>query len=171
MSITFNNLQFKIGMTVQAVNDSTNAKFSLDGTGSTEKFQTSSSYDPEKLLDASGQVLSDTSNLDIDLYDLGTWDIGSGAGRDTLAQAHTNSLIYMLYVKNDSDSTGNLVFDTSQTGGWTSWMPSGTHTLEPGASLCGVWPSGIAVADTSNHILRLTAASGDVTFDLQMLST
>lgn len=172
MTITVDQIESRIELRLQATNDDSQAQYRRVSDPFTEDYTTDAGVRRfTKILEALDQSLADTANEDLDLYDLGTLDIGNGPGRDTLGLAHTNSKIYRLVVRNQSISTGSLVFDTSQTGGWTSWMPSGTHSLEPGAMLCGSWPNGIDVADTSNHILRLTASSGAVVYDLQILSS
>jgi hypothetical protein len=85
--------------------------------------------------------------------------------------SHANALIHWMKIHNTSTASGSsLIVDSSQAGGWTSWLPSGTHTLGPGERIFGLWLDGVAVADSSNHILRLTA-SGNITFDFEFLSS
>lgn len=118
---------------------------------------------------ASSIPMIGAGSVDIDLYDLDALDIGNGPGRDTIGLTMANATIHAMLIQNKSTSTGDLTVDTNQTGGWTSWLPAGTHSLAPGSLLSGVWPSGIAVADTTNHILRLTS-SDVLSFDLYFVA-
>ena len=151
-----------------AQNDESLAEFKKDWSDNVE-VDISSYFD--RVLSAQSQSLLDGVDLDIDLYDLGSLDIGNGAGRDNLGLTHANALIHWMKIHNTSSASGSsLIVDSSQSGGWTSWLPSGTHTLGPGERIFGLWFDGLAVADSTNHILRLTA-SGDVTFDFEFLSS
>lgn len=115
--------------------------------------------------------LLDTTSINFDMYDLGTYNVGNGAGRDNVGLTHANAKIIYLFIRNRSTSTGNLEVNTSQTNGWTNLFGgSSTKTLAPGASMREVHPAGIAVTDAANHILQLAAASGDLSFDFEFLS-
>lgn len=117
------------------------------------------------------------ANLDIDLYDLGSLDIGAGAGKDALGQTWTAAEIVGLYVKSSKDSTGALyVGGEGSSAAWNSFLnASDTAKLGP------IYKDGVfllfnpadpalLVADGSNHLLRLSASGGDVTVDLAILA-
>jgi hypothetical protein len=112
-------------------------------------------------------------NLDIDLYDLGTLDVGSGPGDDNLGQSHANSAIHAILIENASSSVGDLRIDTGATGSWTGILPaSATLDLDAASFIqCVFGTTGKAVADTTNHILRLSAQGGDCTINVVFFSS
>jgi hypothetical protein len=171
MTISINSAALSHGVQVDVTNTLSQANVRKSfGDLTTETLKVSGSYVFDGVVIADGKTLTDATNLDLDLYDLGAFDLGNGAGRDSAGQAHTNATIHYMRIKCDSGSTGSLVVDSSQANGWTAWLPSGTTTLAPGSMIQGYWPAGLAVTDASNHILRLTASGGDATYSIEFLS-
>lgn len=169
MAISISSASLELKLNLNASNTDSLTQFLLKW-DSDEKLDISTVFD--RVLSAQSKTLADAANNDIDMYDLGTWDIGNGAGRDNLGFAHANATIHFLRVINQSasGSGANLVIDTSVANGWTNGMPSGTKTLTPGGIFLLYDPTGIAVTDASNHILRLTASGAEATYDFEFLS-
>lgn len=172
MSISIASVSLDPGIVVTATNGTSSTKFQIfqqDRTSENLK-DGAGAYVFDRVFSATSKTLADTTNEDVDLYDLGTYDLGNGAGRDSLGMSHANATIRYMLVRCLSSSTGSLIVNTSVANGWTAWLPSGTFTLTPGAIMEGYFPAGLAVTDASNHLLRLTATGGDADYDLQFLS-
>ena len=116
------------------------------------------------------------ANDDLDLYDLGSIDIGGGAGKDALGNAIAIAEIVAILIRNDSTSTGSLIIGGEGSGAaWNSpFNASDTATMGPIAP--GGWfylfnPADPAwtVADATNHLLRINASGGNVTYDIAFL--
>lgn len=104
---------------------------------------------------------------DLDIYDLGSEDMGAGAGKDPLGQALTFAEIVALIVVND-DADGTLKLGgKGDTTAWNSLFGGDDDAvlvvppLTAVAIVCRSDP-GYAVADVSNHILKVEAANADV---------
>lgn len=112
--------------------------------------------------------------LDLDLYDLGSVNIGAGAGKDPLGQSFTNAELVAMFIKNDDASTTNLlVGNEGSAAAWNSLFTSDTSyiTLFPGGGILLFAPTNpaYAIADASNHLLRFAAASGTVTYHVMLV--
>ena len=133
-------------------------------------FQDAGAYYPTNILDLTEHALTDAQVLDIDLYDLGTLDIGAGAGRDNLGLLWTQSKVHSLFIRNNVSSTGNLVVDQAALGAtaWSGALGSNAAlTIQPGACIAlDLGLLGADITDTTSHMLRLRADSGDLTLDL-----
>lgn len=122
-----------------------------------------------------GRTLTSGSSETIDVYDFGSLDIGGGAGKDALGQAMALAEINGLQIIVRATSTGSLVVGgDGTTACWNSLFAGdddGKITLPPGAPFQVHCPSdpGWAVADTSNHLFKLEAVGGNVTFDITIL--
>jgi len=122
------------------------------------------------------RILSTSASELIDVYDFGTLDIGSGAGKDQHGGSLALTGIKGFYVKNRSTSAGNLlVGGEGTTAAWNSLF-NGSDTalisLPPGAIVMITNPSsaGYAVADTTNHLLKIAADSGGaVAYDIAIV--
>ena len=119
-----------------------------------------------------GRTLS-ASTEDIDLFDFGSLDIGGGAGKDQLGGSMALTGIKMLYIKNRSTSAADLVVGgKGASTAWTSLLATNTFTitLKPGQILMTTDPSaaGMAVADTTNHLLTMTSG-GACTYDIALI--
>lgn len=171
MAVTVNSATFssKLGGTI------------LSGTGASHTFTETFSH---TLKDSNGDylfdrilVLSDyeltvaAGNLDIDLYDLGTLNVGAGAGQDNLGLSHANARIIAIGVRNQViTSGGTLRIDNNGVGGaqWNGIFHDSTVLdLAQGAFFCFyLGESGKTVTDSTSHILRMSAQSATVNLDL-----
>ena len=168
MALTITQAKIAFGLRLQVKNSTSGAQYT-SVTNPERDAQNSSSVNPfDRVFAAIGVSLLDTVTDQIDLFDLGSYDLGNGAGRDVVGMAHGNALIHFFRIKNDADSTGSLVVDFSISNGWTAWFDD-SHTLVPGAEIQGWWPAGLAVTDSTNHLLDLTASGGDLTYELEFL--
>jgi len=115
----------------------------------------------------------------LDIYDLGSVDIGAGAGNDGLGKSVVLAEICVLMIANASTSGGNLLIGGNGTGAaWNSIFASQTSgeddaivVLKPGGVLILAAPPdpAYAVADSTNHILKLDSSAGTCTFDIVIL--
>lgn len=123
-------------------------------------------------------ALADTNTVTLDLYDLGSTDIGAGAGEDPLGLNQANTEVVGLMVQSLDTSVGSVMIGgEGSTAAWQScFHVSGTLSdtaglkLLPGAVflLAGHLASCYAIADTTNHLLKFAAAGGAVTFHVDM---
>jgi len=122
-----------------------------------------------------GRTLSAGANEDLDMFDLGTVDIGGGAGNDALGLAHAITGVKMLYVHNRSTSGGVLtVGNKNATTAFNTIFNASdvaAITLAPGATFLFINESaaGVAVADSSNHLLKFLDAGSGCTFDVSFI--
>jgi hypothetical protein len=116
------------------------------------------------------RTVASGSPTDIDFYDLGSLDIGAGAGKDPLGQSFTNAELVALFVKNDDNSAANLLVGGNGTTACFNSMfnsdDDGTLVIMPGGGFLIFAPTNpaYAIADTSNHLLRFASASGTITY-------
>lgn len=149
----------------QSVVESNNLFSFTDGT---------SANNADKLWASKSRSLSGSTSEDIDLYDLGSIDIGAGAGNDPLGQSVTLAEVVAVVVFNDSSSTGTLTIGgKGTTAAWNSAFNSDDDaacTVKPGGFFAIGSPTdpAYAVADTSNHLLTM-ASSDDLTYDIYVL--
>lgn len=124
---------------------------------------------------SSVRSLTSGNSETIDVYDFGSIDIGAGAGLDALGQSLALSGIKALYIENISGSAGNLVVgNDGTTAAWNSFFSASdtaTFTLQPGAIFLTADPTalGMAVADSTNHLLKLAASGGDLTYKIALI--
>ncbi len=139
-----------------------------DGTGANQA---------DKYWESLGRTLAQSGTEDIDLYDFGTIDIGGGAGKDPGGQAYALAEICVLLVYNRTTSVGSLlVGGKSTTAAWNA-----PFNADDDATVGPIGPGGLlllsdfnaaafAVADTSNHLLKVAeAGNGAVTYDIHIL--
>lgn len=154
------------------------------GTGATHLYSKSFEND---LKDSSGDFIFDRSfaledysltvasgNLDIDLYDLGSLDLGAGAGEDALGLTHANAKIHLVAIQNkEIASGGTLRIDGGVTGHWTGILPaSATLDIPQGGFLVVQFgDTGSTVTDTTNHMLRLSAQTTDCEINFVFFSS
>ena len=123
-----------------------------------------------RLIQNTDRSLSDTATEDLDLYDLAGFDSTS----DLVGTTVTFAEIVGLLIRNDSTSTGNLlVGGKGDSTAWTSMLANNSDiiTLLPGAAIALAVGSdpGYVVTDTTNHILKMAASGGDLTYDIYIL--
>lgn len=128
----------------------------------------------DKLWASKDRSLSGATAEDIDLYDLGSIDIGAGAGKDPLGQALALAEVAGIIVYNAATSVGTLTIgNKNATTAWNSWCngsDTAAVTLYPGGvfAICSPTDPAYAVADTSNHLLTMTS-SDTLTYDVYVL--
>lgn len=124
-----------------------------------------------------GRVLAAATPETIDVYDFGALDIGGGAGKDQMGGAIALIGIKGLYIKVDPASAGPLfVGGEGTTAAWNSLFPdapvpdTATLTIPVGGILFLTDPSaaGMAVADTTNHLLQMESTLG-CTYDIAII--
>lgn len=172
MAVTVNSCRIQSNITSRMTN-STGATYSLSKKiDDTLQSAGSFTFDRVFSLDSYSLTLA-SGNLDIDLYDLASLNIGTVAGADNLGLPHTNSLIHYILIKNDSTSAGNLRIDNGVTNAWTGLLPaSATLDLSPGMYVsCMFGTTGKAVTDASSHMLRLSAQTDDCTIDVTFFAS
>lgn len=154
------------------------------GTGATHLYSKSFEND---LKNSSGDFIFDRSfaledysltvasgNLDIDLYDLGSIDLGAGAGEDALGLTHANAKIHLLAIQNkEITGGGTLRIDGGVTGHWTGILPaSATLDIPQGGFLVVQFgDAGSTVTDATNHMLRLSAQTTDCEINFVFFSS
>lgn len=125
------------------------------------------------------RTLNASATETIDVYDLGSIDIGAGAGLDALGQAVANAEIVGLVVSVDASSSGTLLIGGEGSGAaWNSpFNGSDTAVLGPiGANGCVLILNPVdpafAVADTTNHLLKFAEAGGasSVTYSVGIIA-
>lgn len=129
----------------------------------------------DRILVSEGRALAVGSET-VDLYDLASLNIGAGAGLDGLGQAWVAAEIVGIIVRNnDADGTlyvggeGTTAAFNSMFGG----SDDGKVTVPPGGMFMLVAPGdpAFAVADSSNHLLKIEAVTADVaSYDLYILA-
>lgn len=118
-------------------------------------------------------TITSGATLDIDLYGFVGRDIGSGLGRDGLGQLMSISQIVFLAIKQTAGPGQLEIMPTAPTNS-VKWVPAGLATVANGGALrpggTRVWyrddADAFDVSNASNHLLRLGASGGAVTFDL-----
>lgn len=120
------------------------------------------------------RTLTSGSSEDLDLYDLGSLDIGAGAGKDALGQSMTFEEIVVLCIA-QTGGTGRLELNATDPANKLAWTPSLTvangGALRIGACLCMVNKNTEAfpVTDASSHQIRIGANGGTVIYDIYVL--
>lgn len=126
----------------------------------------------DRIISSKSRAITTGNNEDIDLFDLAGFDMGAGAGLDALGQAAGFAKIDGIFIRNQSGSAGTLVFGgEGSAAAWSSLFSADTETLSlppDTAMLIGGKGAGYAVADTTNHLLRIAASGGDIIYDLHI---
>lgn len=130
----------------------------------------------QRLWQSEGRVLAAAASETIDLYDFGALDIGGGAGKDQLGQALALSGIKGLVIWNlgTDPSPGNLIIGgEGSAAAWNSLFngsDTATQVIQPGGLFVFIAPTaaGYAVADATNHLFKLAADGGDVTYNIRV---
>lgn len=130
----------------------------------------------DKIWSDNGRTITSGSSENLDLYDLAAFDIGAGAGKDALGQAWTAAEVVGLLIENDSTSAGNLVVGGEGSGAAWNSLFNGSDTAKieifPGGFFMVTCPpaTAYAVADSTNHLLKLAASGGNVTYCVTVLA-
>lgn len=122
------------------------------------------------------RALSGATSEDLDLYDLASFNIGAGAGKDPLGGTWATVEVVGMLIRNATTSTGNLTIGgKAATTAWNSVFNADDDAafgpLPPGGFLCfGAYSDpAFAVADTTNHLLKI-ASSATLTYDIIVLA-
>lgn len=122
------------------------------------------------------RALSGATSESLDLYDLGSVNIGGGAGKDVFGGAWATVEVVGLYVENESSSTGNLTLGAEgSSAAWNSLFNGDDEAaigpIKPGGVILIYMPSdpAFAVADSSNHLLKI-ASSATLTYNIAILA-
>lgn len=129
----------------------------------------------DKIWADAARTINSGSSEDIDLYDLAAFDIGAGAGKGPMGQAIALAEVVALLVYVDPVSTGKLWIGGKNTAAaWQSAFHldgvaddgAGVGPFGPGGGCLLFEPNDPAflVADTSNHLLKMRATGGNVTY-------
>lgn len=163
-------------------------ELSTDGVGITSKSEAKLNLEPvlaltdgtavgqaDKIIKAAGQTLTSTTT-DIDMYDLGSLNVGAGAGRDNLGQAVALAEVVAVLFYIHTTSTGTFIIGNNGTAAaWNSPF-NGSDTASIGPFRAGSIvmlatrsATGFTVTDASNHLLRLEASGGTVNYDMVII--
>lgn len=119
-----------------------------------------------------GRELASGADETIDLYDFAALDIGAGAGLDPVGQAITLAGVVGFIIYNRPDSVGTLTVGAEgSAAAWNSPFAGEDDeaglVVPPGAIRAFADPiTALAVADSSNHLLKIAAAGGAVKYDI-----
>ncbi len=120
------------------------------------------------------RALASGASEDLDFYDLGSEDIGGGAGRDALGQAIAFEEIVTVVIRQLS-GTGRLQINATDPSNKLAWMPTLTvangGALRNGATFMMDMPGedALDVADASSHMVRFGASGGDVVYAIYLI--
>lgn len=118
------------------------------------------------------RTLNSAATEDIDMYDLGSLDVGAGAGEDALGLTLTATAVVAICIENKATSAGTLlVGGKAATTAWNSPFNADDNaklSIPPSGGVL-LWATGgtaFAVADTTNHLLKLEASGGICNFSV-----
>lgn len=114
-------------------------------------------------------------NLDIDLYDLASIDLGAGAGKDNLGQSHANARVIAIAIRNQEITSGGTLRIDQVGAGTTAWSGFGHADIQLDLAQGAfqkhyLGESGATVTDVTDHILRLNAQTATCTIDVVFFS-
>jgi hypothetical protein len=123
-----------------------------------------------------GLTLASAATFNLDLYDFAGRDIGKGSGLDAAGLAMALAEIAYIGVFVTSTGSGKLRLGGEGSGAaWNSGFGGSdsavSHDIGEGGSWQLVaWNDGdLAVADSTNHLLKFLGVTADVTFDIIIL--
>jgi len=128
---------------------------------------------PNRVFLLDKEAITSGSSLTIDLYDLGSLDLGAGVGDDNLGETHANSFINSVMIQSDAGSAGTLRINQSVANAWTGITGGSATSIDlPAGGFYAIsyGSDGYAVTDASDHILQIDAVSGDVTATVVFVS-
>lgn len=142
--------------------------------GSTASLSDGSAYTFDKILELSLYDLTVASgDLDIDLYDLGTLDLGAGPGRDNLGNLWAQGSVQSLYIENVSSSAGVLRIDQNglATTAWKGAFGGNAVIDLPAGAFILANVGDSPITDVTDHMLRLSAQTDDVTINVHITTS
>jgi hypothetical protein len=115
----------------------------------------------------------------IDVYDFGSIDIGAGAGKDPLGQSLALAEIRGLFIEvaDDASYPGSLVVGGEGSGAEWNSLFNGTDgreiIIKPNSLFLALTKNdpGWAVADSTNHLLKMSASGGAVKYSIAIIGT
>lgn len=125
-----------------------------------------------------GRTILSGASENIDMFDVGGIDIsGAGPGRDGTGLTVSIAELVGLLIKNRTTSAGDLVIGGEGSGAAFNSFFNGSDT----AVLGPFGPGGICmlfnhvdpawlVADTTNHLLKIAAVGGNITYDIAWIA-
>jgi hypothetical protein len=134
------------------------------------------SGEADRIFTSQGRELTSGTSEDIDLYDLNLLDIGAGAGNDPLGQPWVVREIVYLSIVNSSTSDGTLkVGGKGNAQTWSAPFNGDDDALvlvvpRGFVQLYGASDPAYAVANTTNHVLKIEASGGDCTYDIVVVA-
>jgi hypothetical protein len=108
---------------------------------------------------------------DLDMFDLGTRDVGAGAGLDSMGQSWAISEVVGILIYNAGP--GVLTVKPQTGNGWTALLgATGTHDIGAGGFLQAYNPAdpALVVTDTTNHSLNFEASGGTCVYDVHLIA-
>lgn len=127
------------------------------------------------------RTIASGGSEDIDLFDLGTIDVGAGAGLDALGQAWAILEIVTLIITQTA-GPGRLQINATDPTNKVAWMP--TLTVANGGAgrppttdghnwtlaMHNPHSDAFPITDASSHMVRFGASGGAVTYQIHMLA-
>lgn len=131
----------------------------------------------DRIWSDAGRTLASGADESLDVYDLGSVDIGAGVGKTALGQAFALAkVVGLLVVNRSATGGGSLTIGGNGTGAAWSSLFNGSDSatlgpIGPGGVAFVYSPdaAGIPVTDASDHLLKFAASGGDVTYDVAIL--
>jgi len=164
---TVTRSDFSITSRVTA-NNAAGAGITINKSFSQDNKNGSSVIVPDKVLLIDKEVITSGTSLTVDVYDLGTLDVGAGAGDDNLGETHANTAVNSIIIQNDGDSAGTLRINQTVANSWSGLLGGSNQIDLPAGGFFALsyGATGSAVTDASSHLIQLDAVSGDVTATL-----
>lgn len=160
---------------VNTMDDGQVAQCSLGGTLINDRMDDGVSEDQfNRAWEDVERSLASGASEDIDFYDLGSIDIGGGAGADALGQALTFEELVTVVIRQISGA-GRLQINATDPTNKLAWMPTMTVAngggFRNGMALMIHNPNtdGLPVTDASSHMVRFGASGGAVVYSISIL--
>lgn len=128
-----------------------------------------------RYLESRNRTLTSGNSETLDLYDLGTLDIGAGAGEDALGLPLAAVELVGILIRVTSTGAGKLLVGGEGTAACFNSIFNGDDDAKAVVAAGGHFQAfnpadpAFAIADTSNHLLKLEASGGNVTFDVFLI--
>ncbi len=128
----------------------------------------------DTLLIVDSDTITSGNSVNLDLYDGAGFNVAA-TGADLLGNVIANVEITSLFIWNEPASAGDLILGAlNATTAWNSiWQGSGDadnagQTIGPDGAFAIHRPDNpaYAVADTTNHLLKIAASGGNVTYSV-----
>jgi hypothetical protein len=174
-SLTISSLLFQLnGTYTNTLNDTLTATHAITKSFADTLATGTSADQSDRFWSSSSRTLADAATETFDLYDLSTLNLGAGAGKDPLGQSVAFVDITCIAVFNNTTAGdgGKVIVGGDGTAAcWNSWANGDDDavTIIPAGGLFTLYSPADpawAVADTSNHLLKVTASGSAVTYDI-----